>query len=64
MTATTKDDDTDYVVLRADIREEIDALIEQYKMGDKKPPFTAAELIVMAILCSSRRALTPQSILK
>lgn len=51
-------------VKRDSVRSEIVARIERYRHSTKRPPFSAAEMTVMAILCSDKHALTRAEILR
>jgi hypothetical protein len=47
---------------RESVKQEIEAVIAPWRSSEEKPPFTAAELIVMAILCISKHAVMVKEI--
>jgi hypothetical protein len=57
------DDDDDAWQERTSVRQEIQSLIEQHQ-GLKRPPFRFVEFMVMAVLCSRKRSINLDQIIK
>lgn len=54
--------EVEVVAERASVKLEIEAVIEPYCHSTERPPFTVAEMAVMAILCSYERSLSRNKI--